>query len=112
LRAEAEDKTLDAVENHVARDVTLAWLNVRAALKAITVTESLRASARDAYELAKARYDAGVATIVEYSQAELGKTDAEIQHVNAIYEYQLQLAALAFQTGTIIGPRTQSRSSK
>ena len=101
LRSEAEQKTLEEVEDRVARDVTLAWLNVRAALKTIAVTQSLRSSARDAYELAKARYEAGVASIVEFSQAELSKTEAEIQNVNAAYEYQIQLATLAFQTGTL-----------
>ncbi len=102
LRSEAEQKTLEAVEDHVSRDVTLAWLNVRAALKTIAVTQSLRSSARDAYELAKARYETGVSSIVEFSQAELSKTEAELQNVNATYEYQIQLAVLAFQTGTLI----------
>ncbi|MEO6784738.1 MAG: efflux RND transporter permease subunit [Chthoniobacteraceae bacterium] len=101
LRSEADQKTLESVEDRVSSDVTLAWLGVRAALRTIEVTESLRTSAREAYELARARYEAGVASIVEFSQAELGKTDAEIQHVNAIYEYQIQRALLSFQTGTI-----------
>ncbi len=102
FRSEAEQKTLEGVEDRVTRDVTLAWLNVRTALKTIAVTQSLRANARDAYDLAKARYETGVASIVELSQAELSKTDAEIQNVNAAYEYQVQLALLAFQTGTLV----------
>ncbi|MEO6741863.1 MAG: TolC family protein [Chthoniobacteraceae bacterium] len=108
LRSEAEQKTLEEVEDRVARDVTLAWLNVRAGLKTIAVTQSLRSSARDAYELARARYETGVASIVEFSQAELSKTEAELQYVNATYEYQIQLAVLAFQTGTLTPATTPS----
>jgi len=89
------------INDRIARDVTLAWLNVRAALKTISVTQSLRSSARDAYELAKVRYDTGVASIVELGQAELSKTEAEIQHVNATYEYQIFRSTLSFQTGTL-----------
>ncbi len=108
LRSEAEQKTLESVEDRVARDVTLAWLNVRAAQKSIAVTGSLLSSAREAHELAKARYETGVSSIVEFSQAELSRTDAEIQHVNARYEYQIQIATLAFQTGTITGTAPQA----
>ena len=99
-----ETKTLDAVEDRVARDVTLASLNVQTALKTIGVTGSLRSSARDAYDLAKARYETGIASIVELSQAEVSKTDAEIQNVNATYEFRIQLAILSFQTGTLLNP--------
>ena len=103
LRSEAEQKTLEEVEDRVARDVTLAWLNVRAGLKTISVTQSLRSSAHDAFDLAKARYDSGVASIVELGQAELSKTEAEIQNVNATFEYQIQRIILSFQTGTLLG---------
>ena len=101
FQAQAFQKRVDGVEDQIARDVNLAWLNVSAAKRKIEVTASLQASASQAFDLAKARYQSGVASIVELSQAELAKTQAEIEHASAIYEYQIDLTTLDFQTGSL-----------
>ena len=103
LRAEAEQKALDEVENRVVRDVNLAWLNVGTARRKIDVTRTLLTSALEAWQLAKARYESGVASIVELSQAELGRMQAEIESTTAIYEFQISRIALDFQTGVLKG---------
>jgi len=41
----------------------------------------------------------GLSSIVERSQAQLNKTEAEIQQARARYDYHSQLAALNFQVG-------------
>jgi len=101
LAANAVSKEVEALEDQIARDVNLAWLNVTLTRKRIEVTASLLASATKAMELAKARYQSGLASFVELSQAELGMTEAEIQNATAKYEYQIGLAALDFQTGAL-----------
>jgi outer membrane protein len=51
-------------------------------------------------QLAEARYQLGLGSIVEYSQAELGKTDADLQDADARYRYLLSQIELAYQMGT------------
>ncbi|MCU1261383.1 MAG: outer rane efflux protein, partial [Bryobacterales bacterium] len=52
-------------------------------------------------DLAKARYDLGLSSIVELSQAQLNKTSAEIASASAKFDYALQRAVLDFQTGVV-----------
>jgi len=52
-------------------------------------------------DLAQSRYDLGLSSIVELSQAQLNKTSAEISNVSAKYDYQIQSAVLNFQTGQL-----------
>jgi outer membrane protein TolC len=55
-----------------------------------------------ALELAQVRYNLGLGSIVEFTQAELQETDAEIQDTDAKYQYRLTQLALAF---TIAAPK-------
>lgn len=99
LRARAAEQRLKELENRVTRDVAVAWLNVRTADDRLDLTEQLLRSSTQALELAQARYDLGLSSIVELSQAQLAKTGAELQQTAARYDYAAQRAALAFQTG-------------
>jgi outer membrane protein len=104
-RAEAEyrsssiDQNLRDLENRVTRDVTIAWLGTRTAFQRVGLTAELLDNATQALDLAQTRYDLGLSSIVELSQAQLAKTNAEIQNAAAKYEYQLQSSVLRFQTG-------------
>ena len=49
--------------------------------------------------LAQARYNLGLSSIVELSQAQLQQTEAEISTVTAKYQYELAVAALSYQAG-------------
>jgi outer membrane protein len=50
-----------------------------------------------ALDLAQTRYKIGLSSIVELSQAQLQQTQAEINNVQAGYEYRFALADLRFQ---------------
>jgi outer membrane protein len=52
-----------------------------------------------ALDLAQTRYNLGLGSIVELSQAQLQQTDAQIGNANARYEYLSTLSALTYQTG-------------
>jgi outer membrane protein len=52
-----------------------------------------------AVRLAKARYDAGLGSIVELNQAELSQTSALIQAASARFEYLSARAALNYALG-------------
>jgi outer membrane protein len=99
LRALAETERLHDLEIGIARDVRTAWLDVQAAYRRLELAEQLRMHAGDAADLAQARYDIGLGSIVELTQAQLNLTRAEIERATAQYDCQIRSAALAFATG-------------
>ena len=52
-------------------------------------------------QLAQGRYDLGLASVVELTQSQLNVTNAEIENLNAKYDYQMQYAALQFTIGLV-----------
>ena len=54
-----------------------------------------------AMDLAQQRYDLGLSSIVELSQAQLSKTAAQIESARAKYDYQTQTAVLHYQVGIL-----------
>jgi outer membrane protein len=101
FRASAEQQTLQDLENLVARDVQIAWLDAQTAFERLDLTNQLLAQATDALDLAQQRYDLGLSSIVELTQAQLNQTRAQIEQATARYEYQARSAALRFQTGAL-----------
>jgi outer membrane protein len=101
FRAQADEEALRDVENQIARDVSIAWLNARTAYQRVDLTNQLLAQASDALELAQARYDLGLSSIIELTQAQFNKTQAELDTARSRYDYQAQTAALRFQSGVL-----------
>ena len=99
FRAQSQDQAIKDLENRVARDVTVAWLDTRTAYQRLDLTNQLFAQAADAMELTQARYNLGLSSIVELTQAQLNRTRAEIEEATARYEYQIRTAVLRYQTG-------------
>ena len=99
LDTEVKRKTLQDLQDNVARDVRTSWLDSGKAFQRLSVTKQLREQAALALELAEARYRLGLGTIVEFSQAELQKTDADIQDTDAHYQYLLSQIVLAYEMG-------------
>ena len=99
LQAKAEQETLRDLEDNVIRDVRIAWLNAQNAFDRYRITGQLLENARQAYDLAQARYKQGISSIVELNQAELDRISAEISFADTRYEYLVQRSALSFQTG-------------
>jgi len=99
LATQAQEKKLQDLQDNVARDVRNGWLDTHNAYERLSVTEQLRAQADLALELAQARYKLGLGTIVEFSQAELQKTDADIQDTDAHYRYAVSQIVLAYEMG-------------
>jgi outer membrane protein len=101
LRASAEGEHLRDLENRVARDVRVALLDAQSAFQRLDLTNQLLDQASQALELAEARYNLGLSSIVELTQAQLNKTRAEIEQASARYDYQARVAALRYQTGSL-----------
>lgn len=99
LRARAAEETLRDAENNVIRDVRTADLNVAYAFQRFDLTQKLLDNASQAFDLAEARYKLGSSSIVELSQAQLSKTEADIDHTSAKYDYQIQRSILNYDVG-------------
>ena len=65
----------------------------------IALTQQLLDQARLAMELAQSRYDLGLSSIVELTQAQLNLTSAEIATAGARYDYQTRRAVLDYTVG-------------
>ncbi len=100
-RAGQSQRRVQVLENAVAREVAVALLDVTTAKQRIEVTGQWIAQAAQALELAQSRYELGLSSIVELSQAQLARTNAEIQQATARYDYQLRLAILDSRTGRL-----------
>jgi len=100
LRARAQEQRVRDLENQIRRDVQVAWLNARTAFQRIDLTGQLLEQASQSLDLAQARYNLGLSSIVELNQAQLNQTQAELDAASARYDYQVQAATLAFATGS------------
>jgi outer membrane protein len=99
LDTEVKRKRLQDLQNNIARDVRNTWLDTEKAYERLSVTQQLREQAQLALELSQARYKLGLATIVELSQAELQKTEADIDDTDARYQYAVSQIFLSYQMG-------------
>ncbi len=100
LRAKASNEQSRQLSDRIIRDVRTAWLSTMSAQQRMTVTAQLLKQANTALDLAQTRYRLGLSSIVEFSQAQLQQTQAQIQDANARLEYEADLATLRFQSGS------------
>lgn len=99
LEAKAAAERTRDLRDQVVRDVRTAWLSANTALQRVTVTDELVRQANLALNLAQTRYNLGLSSIVELSQAQLQQTQAAISNANARAQYGFAMADLRFQTG-------------
>jgi outer membrane protein len=104
LRAREADQELRDVQEGVARDVRVAWANASTAFQRIDVTAQFMRSAALALDLAQGRYNLGLSSIVELTQAQLNLTRAEIENLDAKYDYQNDYATLQYTLGLLRQP--------
>jgi outer membrane protein len=96
LQTEVNRQKLTELRNNIARDVRVSWQDTNRAYERLSVTQQLREQAGLALDLAQARYNLGLGSIVEFSQAELAKTEADIADTDATYQYRLTQIVLAY----------------
>jgi outer membrane protein len=99
--AAGSDQRVRDLEQSVARDVRTAWANSQTAYQGLAVTAEFLREATMALDLAHGRFDLGLSNIVELTQSELNLTQAEIENLNAKYDYQSEYAALQYAIGLL-----------
>jgi outer membrane protein len=97
----AANQRVRDLQQQVEHDVRAAWLNATTAYQRIPVTLDLVTQAMLAQDLAQGRYDLGLASIVELTQAQLNVTQAQIESVGAQYDYQSAYAFLQYTIGAL-----------
>jgi outer membrane protein len=98
-RAKAAAEDARDLRDVVVRDVRTAWLATNTSFRRVGVAAELAKEADMSLSLAQSRYQLGLGSIVELSQAQLQQADAAIGYVNAQYQYRLSLSTLNFETG-------------
>jgi TolC family type I secretion outer membrane protein len=84
----------ETIELQVRLEVEQAYIAVVEAAERIGATEKAIESARENLRLAQGRYDAGVGTILELTEAQLSLSNAEADNVRALTDYRVGLAVL------------------
>jgi len=85
----------------VEHDVNNAWVAASTAYQRIPVTVQMIKEAQLALELAQGRYNLGLSSIVELTQAQLNLTQAQIENVTARYDYKAAYAQLQYTMGEL-----------
>jgi len=98
-RAKAAAENTRDLRDRVVRDVRTTWLSANTAFQRVGVAAELAKEADLGMNLAQGRYNLGLGSIVELSQAQLQQTDAAIGYVNSQYQYRLALSTLNFEIG-------------
>jgi outer membrane protein len=99
--ANAADASLTQSTTELMRDVRLAWLEAKHAEDRIGLTRSLAENARAALELARARFDQGLTSTIELTQAELAQTSADIALTTAQYDYRIRRDMVDYVIGAL-----------
>lgn len=99
--ASAADAHVRDQEDAVIREVRVAWLEAHHAGEEVVLAQQLVQSADEARDLAKARYDQGLSSFIELSQAEFNDTTAHFTQINSRYEFLLRRDRMNYAAGML-----------
>src|SRR3989441_1877446 len=91
---EAAQARVKASELDISREVEQSINNVIEADERIQAAQGAAASAQENFRLAQGRFDAGVGTILELTDAQLALTQAQNTEAQALADYRIALARL------------------
>jgi outer membrane protein len=97
FRAQAANQQLRDLKDRIANDVRTSWLHAMTAFNRIAVTRQFVDAADLAVALSQTRYNLGLSSIVELTQAQLQQTEAQIRYAAAKYQYRVAQSVLRFQ---------------
>ena len=94
IRAQEEER-----RQQIALEVEQSYLRVVEFQERIKATDSAARAAKENLDLAQGRYQVGVGSIIEVTDAETLYTDAQTTYIRTIYDYKLADAQLARAMG-------------
>lgn len=87
---ETEQKTRESVQLEVKQ----AYLNIRSAAQKVEETQTVVDQARENYRIQNIRYQAGVGINLDVLDAQLSLNEAQVNHIQALYDYNVGIAKL------------------
>lgn len=87
---ETEQKTREAVQLEVKQ----AYLNIRSAAQKVEETQTVVDQACENYRIQNIRYQAGVGINLDVLDAQLSLNEAQVNHIQALYDYNVGIAKL------------------
>ena len=93
----------EALKQNIELEVRQALLNLQQASESIDVSAKALEEARENLDLAENRYQTGVGSIIELTDAQASSTFANASHVRALYDYRTALAAVEKATSESFG---------
>jgi outer membrane protein len=95
IRAQADQQ-----KQQVALEVEQGYANLGSAQERIKATRAAEQAAKENLDLANGRYQVGVGSIIEVTDAQALYTGAEVDYVNSLYNYKIAEAQLLRAVGT------------
>ena len=99
--ADAAQAFLDAQTEAVSLEVEQTYLGLREAEERLAATKKLVEQAEQNLVLAERQYAAGVGTVLEVTDAQLTRSNAQITNIQAHYDYYTSLVKLQRAMGVI-----------
>ncbi len=90
-----------AVVQSVLLEVNQSYADMESAQARIDAMESALQKARESLQLAQGRYEAGIGPSLEVTDAQVAASQAELDHIQAKYDYRLAVARLFKAMGRI-----------
>lgn len=85
---------VQAIELSISEEVVQAHLNLQEAQERIDAAKKAVESARENFRLAQGRFDAGVGTIIELTDAQLALTQSQSTEAKALADYRIAVSRL------------------
>jgi len=103
-QAKATLRSVEANEQVIRQDITKeveqSYLDLISATKNIRATAKALEAAEENLRLARGRYQAGVGSIIEVTDAQVQFYDSELNHIRSLYDHKVALAQLDKAIGT------------
>jgi outer membrane protein len=99
--ADVASQQVNELADQIARDVRVAYNDVNTAFQNLSLTDQLKQQADLALKLAQARYNLGLSSIVELSEAQLNQAQAEVAQAQGKYHFQISVDSLNYQLGQL-----------
>jgi len=84
----------EVLSQDISKEVDQRYLDVTAAWELIRATKKALEAARENYRLAQGRYQVGVGSIIEVTDAQVQYFQADLKFVQALYDYRVAEAQL------------------
>ena len=90
----------DQQKQTVVQDVEQGYANLLSSQEKIKASRAAEASAKENLDLANGRYQVGVGSIIEVTDAQQTYVQAEVDYINSLYNYKISEAQLLKAVGT------------